>query len=840
LEPLSYFKSLNRAADYLSFCFVSLCSLFTLFPSSSHAANTPPSFSGLSVNANGLISGTVNDPDSPHQPLTVLALIDGTYNTLQPTSKAVTQGETFNLQIHHDYLDGQPHNIDIYVFDANSTPDLLQASTYTHSAFTNHTLNLPAVSNLPTLTDLSLGSDGIITGNIGDADISFDLNNTSSQSLEVIITDSVTSTVVFQRHISPKADSGELDLELQLPRNHIEDGLAHSFTVEVHDSAIPGLKASQVLNSTAGSLSAPVDNIPPELIDVSISADGIISGKARDPNNADKALTIIIFEVIENAQQQEERVYWRDEVTLARSGFELALPSSLMDGQSHELIVFAEDYSLPWSSTEYGETLTLNNLSNQLPQINALYDRESGLITGNAFDPDDQQPQKQNISDLDAAKEADDHYTELFKSGVKVGYQIYDNVNQTLIYQSPADEEIMANRDFRFQITHPTWLNDLNTKPGLSGCSVRVYARDSSNSTLLTTSTASFYKSRLKSTEPTLPKSYWEYLPETYDHLSTQGSPLIVFIHGFGENGSVDIPDSLIHTINRHGPPKMVNNHSWDTSLPFMVLAPQFLQEVKFCPSTEEIQTFIQFALGEYNVDASRVYLIGLSCGAMGVHEYLNKYTNQYVAAAVTAAGYGLNLGPGDFLGVQAWGDDINLGETNCHLGNVPLWSFHSEGDSLVINSWANELHNNLLACPPPAPNNHKLNIYPGDAHDSWTRTFDGFSGFDIYTWLLNYAQSDSDGDTVFDSRDNCPNIANTNQLNSDSDSYGDLCDAFPLDSLEWLDTDSDGTGNNSDWDDDNDGVPDTVDAEPLNNANSNEISLPLDTPFKGLLLITH
>jgi|GEM_PF-155861 len=43
----------------------------------------------------------------------------------------------------------------------------------------------------------------------------------------------------------------------------------------------------------------------------------------------------------------------------------------------------------------------------------------------------------------------------------------------------------------------------------------------------------------------------------------------------------------------------------------------------------------------------------------------------------------------------------------------------------------------------------------------------------------------------------------------SDGDGYPDGSDAFPNDPNEWLDTDSDGIGNNADPDDDNDGMPD-------------------------------
>ena len=70
---------------------------------------------------------------------------------------------------------------------------------------------------------------------------------------------------------------------------------------------------------------------------------------------------------------------------------------------------------------------------------------------------------------------------------------------------------------------------------------------------------------------------------------------------------------------------------------------------------------------------------------------------------------------------------------------------------------------------------------------------------------------------------DNCPQVANADQIDTDSDAQGNACDsdddgdgvsdggdAFPLDSTEYIDTDTDGTGNNADTDDDNDGRLDT------------------------------
>ena len=61
-----------------------------------------------------------------------------------------------------------------------------------------------------------------------------------------------------------------------------------------------------------------------------------------------------------------------------------------------------------------------------------------------------------------------------------------------------------------------------------------------------------------------------------------------------------------------------------------------------FCTTPDEVHDFIDFAVAHYNVDPSRVYLTGLSCGAFGIWEYLAKYQGEVqAAAAVPIAGDG-------------------------------------------------------------------------------------------------------------------------------------------------------------------------------------------------------
>ena len=102
-------------------------------------------------------------------------------------------------------------------------------------------------------------------------------------------------------------------------------------------------------------------------------------------------------------------------------------------------------------------------------------------------------------------------------------------------------------------------------------------------------------------------------------------------------------------------------------------------------------------------------------------------------------------------------------------------------------------------------------------------------------------SQRDSDNDGFFDSNDAFPNdplewldtdgdsIGNNTDADDDGDSVNDVEDAFPLDSSESVDTDNDGIGNNTDTDDDGDGVNDVSDAFPL------DLNESIDTDSDGV-----
>ena len=97
---------------------------------------------------------------------------------------------------------------------------------------------------------------------------------------------------------------------------------------------------------------------------------------------------------------------------------------------------------------------------------------------------------------------------------------------------------------------------------------------------------------------------YLLFLPKDYDARSKKRWPLILFLHGAGERGT------NVWKVATHGPPKRVAQHP---EFPFIVVSPQ-------CPegqiwSSDALLELLDETLKNYKVDASRVYLTGLSMG---------------------------------------------------------------------------------------------------------------------------------------------------------------------------------------------------------------------------------
>ncbi|HEV3190093.1 MAG TPA: hypothetical protein VGY54_06325 [Polyangiaceae bacterium] len=229
------------------------------------------------------------------------------------------------------------------------------------------------------------------------------------------------------------------------------------------------------------------------------------------------------------------------------------------------------------------------------------------------------------------------------------------------------------------------------------------------------------------------PNGYLEYLPPGYDGSSV--APLLVFWHGIGEdgNGTTDLPKLVAW-----GPPKLIANNNWDAARPFVVLSPQYtatsgtIAPGAGCPSSATIDAFLTWAIAHYNVDAKRVYLTGLSCGAIGSWDYLASHRGAVVAAAVLLSG-----NPGDpTQASSAWKRD------GCSLGEVALWAFHGDADPTVPYAPEHDTLQDIVACPAPPRRDIRFTDIAGGLHEIWGPIYDLSGGRgDIYAWMLANAK---------------------------------------------------------------------------------------------------
>jgi hypothetical protein len=218
------------------------------------------------------------------------------------------------------------------------------------------------------------------------------------------------------------------------------------------------------------------------------------------------------------------------------------------------------------------------------------------------------------------------------------------------------------------------------------------------------------------------PLPYLEYLPPGYGDGTPR--PLLVFLHGVDE--AADGTETSVAKILGLGIPRLIAEGDWPSERPFVVLMPQEpVAKSQRCDFGIEIGQFLEYAVDRYEIDEARVYLTGISCGAIGVWDYLASATDGTVAAAVPISGH------------PRWAMD----KAGCAVARVPIWDFQGALDDIVPVQAVRNAIDELRSCTDPRPSELRLTIYPDADHDAWTRTYDLSAGNDVYAWLLGHSK---------------------------------------------------------------------------------------------------
>jgi predicted peptidase len=218
---------------------------------------------------------------------------------------------------------------------------------------------------------------------------------------------------------------------------------------------------------------------------------------------------------------------------------------------------------------------------------------------------------------------------------------------------------------------------------------------------------------------------YLEYLPPSYGE--GDPSPLLVFLHGAGGGG--DGSETDLEIVEQESIPALIAAGDWPDDRPFVVLAPQYstVHAEGRCAIADDVAAFVTFATHHYEIDLSHVYLTGISCGAIGIWDYLASHGAEAVAAAVPISGH------------AQWA----IEEAGCApLTELAVWAFHGAQDDIVPVAFTDGQMAEIRACEGTEPAELTFTVYPDADHNAWTQTYDLSAGNDIYAWMLEHSNN--------------------------------------------------------------------------------------------------
>lgn len=209
--------------------------------------------------------------------------------------------------------------------------------------------------------------------------------------------------------------------------------------------------------------------------------------------------------------------------------------------------------------------------------------------------------------------------------------------------------------------------------------------------------------------------------------------PLLLFLHGSGERGGDNLAQ-LTHGASlftqkdiRQGYPAIVifpqapaeddwANVEVDASFkPYKLTFSEV--SVPVTASMQGVLALMDELSAKPFVDRQRIYVGGLSMGAMGTYEILARRPQMFAAAIAICGG----------------GNPENAGH---YRQGLPLWAFHGEEDQVVAPS----LSVQMVEAINQHGGNAKLTLYSETGHNSWDKAFAEPA---LLAWLFSHQLDD-------------------------------------------------------------------------------------------------
>lgn len=145
--------------------------------------------------------------------------------------------------------------------------------------------------------------------------------------------------------------------------------------------------------------------------------------------------------------------------------------------------------------------------------------------------------------------------------------------------------------------------------------------------------------------------NFWLYTPNDYEP-NGHPLPLVIFLHGASLCGN------NIQKVRRYGVLDAIDKGK---IIPTLVVAPQ---NPGGAWNAQKLNDLLEWTKRNYNVDDTRVYVLGMSLGGYGTMDFVGAYPEKIAAAMALCGGCSLR--------------DVSP------LGKVPLWIMHGTADRAV------------------------------------------------------------------------------------------------------------------------------------------------------------
>jgi predicted peptidase len=199
---------------------------------------------------------------------------------------------------------------------------------------------------------------------------------------------------------------------------------------------------------------------------------------------------------------------------------------------------------------------------------------------------------------------------------------------------------------------------------------------------------------------------FWLYEPKA-DSIKT-AKPLIIFLHGKSLCGN------NLYTVKRYGTIDAIER---GRKIDAYVIAPQ---NPGGAWNPEKILNVLNWTTKHYNIDTTRVYVVGMSLGGSGTINFVGTYPEKIAAAMALCGGTG---------SLRSY----------CGLNKVPLWIIHGTADRRAPVAQSQKVVDNMKRCGETS-----LLIFDkwqGVNHEILARLF---YLKETYQWLLSHSLTDS------------------------------------------------------------------------------------------------